>query len=117
MKPVAEEDRDDKVSKAHAREGEAPQNAERPESHLELALRLSRIFERKDKAQPGRNNADGGQRAEDDEKRVVWQRRVLSTTCVLKGWIKNLSDEENRTGLVLANHENEGTIDPHHKIV
>ena len=48
MEPVVDEDGDNEVGEAHAREDESPQNSERPERHLEFALGFPRVLERKD---------------------------------------------------------------------
>jgi hypothetical protein len=84
VKPVVEKDGDNKVGKAHARKDESPEGPERPERHLEFALGFFRVLERKDQAQSGHKKADGGQCAENDQKKFIGQGNILSITCGLE---------------------------------
>ncbi len=75
---MVDEDGNDEVCETHAREHESSERSERPERHLELSLGVLGALERKDQADPRRNDADGGECAEYDENQFVWQRSILS---------------------------------------
>ena len=81
---MVEQDGDDEVSKAHAREDESRQRSKRPEGHFKLTFGFLRVFYREDKADDGHDEADGGECTENDEKNIIGQRSFLSIKCVYR---------------------------------
>ena len=81
---MVEQDGDDEVSKAHAREDESRQRSKGPEGHFELTFGFLGVLYREDKADDGHDEADGGECTENDEKNIIGQRSFLSTKCVYR---------------------------------
>ena len=75
---------DDEVSEAHAREDESRQRSKRPEGHFKLTFGSLGILYREDKAYDGHDEADGRECTANDEKNIVGQKSFLSTKCVYR---------------------------------
>ncbi len=78
MEPVVKENGDDEVGKAHTCKREPAEDPERPECHLELTIGVPGILERKNKAHHSDQKTQAGECSEHDEKKIIWQGRLLS---------------------------------------
>ena len=114
---MVEKDGDDEVSEAHAGEDESRQRSKGPEGHFELTLGFLRVLYRENEANGGHDEADGGECTENDEKDIVGQSSVLSVRCTSQDWFGDLPDEQYRSGMMFADHEHEGAIKSHDKLV
>ena len=74
---MVDENWNDEIREAHAREHQSGQSAERPESHREFPFGLPRTLQCEDEADGSDHNSDGGQGTEDDEKNIVGQKVLL----------------------------------------
>ncbi len=75
---MVDEDGEDEVRKAHAGENKSGQRPERPQGHLELAVRFPRALHREDQAEGCRDETDPAESTKDDEKNSIRQGGLLS---------------------------------------
>jgi len=75
---MIEKDGNNKVGETHAGKNQSGQCTEGPKRHLELAVGMLRVLQRKDEAHRSHNEADGREYSKNDEKQIVRQGRILS---------------------------------------